>query len=204
MHDLGTVHRQIPGRIPPPAAPPLRSVGPLHCPSPVGEIAADADRAAIDLSSGQRVQLSADCRHGGLVDQPRPSSTRPMRQGHSPAAWRGLGSPVSRAVRRSLVPVCLTECFLPIAGHAEREIGERNCLPSMRCTFVGGLLEQSPCPAAPSVPDGGFQALEMIKGKLQSHFGCVAFVALRQISGVRPLPCLDCRVGIPGKPCGLC
>ena len=43
----------------------------------------------------------------------------------------------------------------------------------------------------------------MTSGKLQSHFGCMTFVALLQISGVRPLPGLDCRVGIPGEPCGL-
>jgi hypothetical protein len=44
----------------------------------------------------------------------------------------------------------------------------------------------------------------MTCGKLQSHFGCAAFIALLQISRMRPLPGLDCRVGVPSEPCRLC
>jgi hypothetical protein len=40
----------------------------------------------------------------------------------------------------------------------------------------------------------------MLQGKLQSHFGCVALVAQLQIRGVRPLPCLECRIWLPGQP----
>ena len=71
MHDLGAVQptdsRKTGYRLP--AAPPLRRVGPLGRPSPVGETAADADRAAVDSSGRHRVQLSADRRYGLLVDQ---------------------------------------------------------------------------------------------------------------------------------------
>src|SRR5829696_2426810 len=44
----------------------------------------------------------------------------------------------------------------------------------------------------------------MTSGKLQSHFGCGAFIALLKISRMRPLPGLDCRVGVPSEPCRLC
>jgi hypothetical protein len=40
----------------------------------------------------------------------------------------------------------------------------------------------------------------MIKGKLQCHFGCVAFVTLHQVFGVCALPRLSGRIGIPGEP----
>jgi hypothetical protein len=38
---------------------------------------------------------------------------------------------------------------------------------------------------------------------LKSHFGCVALVALLQISGVGSFACLKRGVRIPGEPCGL-
>src|SRR5215207_3504502 len=207
IHDLSAVHPTDSGKAGDPLTltPALRSVGPHGCPSPVGEIAADADRAAIDLSSRHRVQLSAEGGHRRLVDQCQTVvDATHGDQGISLQLQReGLNCRYGEPFANLLCQLCLTECFLRIAGHAVRKIAQRSCLPSMPRTFVRGLLEQPLSPTEPAVPDGRFQTLEVIDGKLQSHFGCVTFVALPQISTVRPLPCLDCRVGIPSEPCGL-
>ena len=207
MHDLGAVHTTDSGKAGYPllAAPPLRSVSPLDRPPPVGETATDADRAAIDPSSRQRVELSADCRHGGLVDEGQ--TVVDATHGDQGIALLLQGEGLDRRNGESLAdPLCkpcLTERFLLTASQAARQIGQRECLSSMRRAFFRGLLEQSLCPAEPSVSDGGFQALEMIKAEFQSHRGCLALVVLLQVSGVRAFPRLDCRVGISGEPSGL-
>jgi hypothetical protein len=120
MHDLGAVHPTDSWKAGDPLlmAPPFRSIGPLQRPPPVGKIAADIDRGAIDPPSRQRIQLSADGRHCGFVNQGQAIlNTAHGDQGialllDAEELNRWSGDSFADVLRQ----LCLTECFLGVAG----------------------------------------------------------------------------------------
>jgi hypothetical protein len=105
-------------------APSFRSICPLERPSPVGKIAADVDRGAVDPPSCQRIQLSADGRHSGFVNESQTVvDTAHGDQGialllHAESLQRRYGESFADL----LCQLCLTESFLRVAS-ADRKIG---------------------------------------------------------------------------------